>query len=98
VFVKPANLGSSVGVTKAGGPAALAEAVEVARGYDEWVLVEEAVTARELEVGVLGNAELEASVVGEIIPSREFYDYEDKYLEGAARMVIPADVPSRTVP
>ena len=93
VFVKPANLGSSIGVTKADGPAALAEAVEVARGYDEWVVVEEAVTARELEVGVLGNTVLDASVVGEIVPSREFYDYEDKYLAGAARMVIPADVP-----
>ena len=93
VFVKPANLGSSVGVTKAGGRTALAEAVELARGYDEWVVIEEAVSGRELEVGVLGNTVLDASVVGEIVPSREFYDYEDKYLAGGARLIVPADVP-----
>ena len=93
VFVKPANLGSSVGVAKAGGPGALRTAVGTAFGYDEWVVVEEAVDGRELECGVLGNTTLEASVPGEIVPSHEFYDYDDKYTDGAARMVIPADVP-----
>jgi D-alanine-D-alanine ligase len=94
VFVKPANLGSSVGVSRADDAAALAVAVADALRYDEWVVVEEAVVgARELECGVLGNVDLEASVPGEIVPSHDFYDYDDKYVDGAARMVIPADVP-----
>jgi D-alanine-D-alanine ligase len=98
VFVKPANLGSSVGVSRADGPESLTAAVEEALRFDEWVVIEEAVPgARELEVGVLGNATLEASLPGEIVPSHEFYDYEDKYLDGAARMVIPADVPADVV-
>ncbi|MDQ3147625.1 MAG: D-alanine--D-alanine ligase [Actinomycetota bacterium] len=92
-FVKPANLGSSVGITKVDDEAGLAAAVELALGYDEWVVIEEGVDAREIECGVLGNAELEASVPGEIVPSREFYDYDDKYRTGAARMVVPADLP-----
>lgn len=95
VFVKPANLGSSVGVSRAGDAVALAVAVDEALRYDEWVVVEEAVVgARELECGVLGNVDLEASVPGEIVPSHDFYDYEDKYLAGAARMVIPAEAPA----
>ena len=95
VFVKPANLGSSVGVTRVDGPDGLAAAVEEALRFDEWVLVEEGVVgARELECGVLGNVTLEASLPGEIVPSHDFYDYEDKYVDGAARMVIPADVPA----
>ncbi len=93
VFVKPANLGSSVGITKAADPAALAVALATALAYDEWVLVEEAVVGREIEVAVLGNAEPRASVPGEVIPTHEFYDYEDKYLDGAAQLVIPAPLP-----
>ncbi len=93
VFVKPANMGSSVGVSRAATPEALAAAVADALRYDEWVVVEEAVTAREIELGVLGNAELRVSVPGEIVPTHEFYDYDDKYLAGAAEMVVPADLP-----
>lgn len=93
VFVKPANLGSSVGVTRAATPTALEAAVATALSYDEWVVVEEALDAREIEVGVIGNAEPRASVPGEIVPTHEFYDYADKYLDGAAQMVIPADLP-----
>lgn len=94
VFVKPSNMGSSVGVSRADGPDALRAALADAARYDEWVVVEEAVDARELEVGVIGNEEPRASVVGEIVPTHDFYDYEDKYVDGAAEMVIPADVPS----
>jgi D-alanine-D-alanine ligase len=94
VFVKPSNMGSSVGVSRADDAAALRDALADAARYDEWVVVEEAVDARELEVGVIGNEEPRASVVGEIVPTHDFYDYEDKYVDGAAEMVIPADVPS----
>ena len=97
VFVKPANLGSSVGITKVVEPAELARALATALSYDEWVLVEEAVAGREIEVGVLGNERPRASVPGEIVPTHEFYDYEDKYLDGAARMVIPAELPGATL-
>ncbi|CAN5566758.1 D-alanine--D-alanine ligase family protein [soil metagenome] len=93
VFVKPANMGSSVGVTRADEAAGLLVALAEATSFDEWAVVEEAVTAREIEVGVLGNADPRASVPGEIVPTHEFYDYEDKYLDGAAEMVIPADLP-----
>jgi D-alanine-D-alanine ligase len=93
VFVKPANMGSSVGVSKADGPDAFRRAVELATGYDEWVMVEEAVNAREIEVGVIGNATPRSSVPGEIVPTHDFYDYEDKYVDGAAQMVIPAVLP-----
>ncbi|MBI2708490.1 MAG: D-alanine--D-alanine ligase [Actinobacteria bacterium] len=90
VFVKPANLGSSVGITKAHDPDALDEALRLACAYDEFVVVEEAVRAREIEVAVLGNAEPRASVPGEVRPSHEFYDYDDKYLAGAADLLVPA--------
>ena len=93
VFVKPANLGSSVGVSRASDASELERAVQVALAYDEWVVVEEAIQGRELECGVLGNENPEASVVGEVRPSRDFYDYEDKYVDGAAELVAPADVP-----
>jgi D-alanine-D-alanine ligase len=90
VFVKPANLGSSVGVTKVAGPTRLRAAVEHALGYDEWVVVEEAIVGREIEVAVLGNRDPEASVPGEIVPGNEFYDYEDKYVEDSADLRVPA--------
>jgi D-alanine-D-alanine ligase len=93
LFVKPANLGSSVGVSRVASPAELDPAVALAAGYDEWIVVEEGITGRELEVAVLGNAEPRASLPGEIIATHEFYDYEDKYLEGAAEQRIPADLP-----
>ncbi len=94
LFVKPANLGSSVGVSRAVDEAALVDAVALAATYDEWIVVEEAAHGREIEVAVLGNASPRASVPGEIIPGHEFYDYEDKYLDGAADLVIPADLPT----
>ncbi|MDP8954664.1 MAG: D-alanine--D-alanine ligase [Actinomycetota bacterium] len=93
VFVKPANLGSSVGISRVGGPDDLGAAVEVALAYDEWVVIEEAVTGREIECGVLGNAELAVSVPGEIIPGAEFYDYDDKYSGAGAELVVPAVLP-----
>ena len=94
VFVKPANLGSSVGVTRAIDAPSLHQALLTATRYDEWVVIEEAVDGREIEVGVLGNARPRASVPGEIVPTHDFYDYEDKYLDGNARMVVPADLPA----
>jgi D-alanine-D-alanine ligase len=93
LFVKPANLGSSVGVSRATDAAELAEAAALAATYDEWIVVEEGAHGREIEVAVLGNADPKASVPGEVIPAHDFYDYEDKYLEGAAELVIPADLP-----
>jgi D-alanine-D-alanine ligase len=94
VFVKPANLGSSVGISKAKHVAELRTAISLAAQFDRKVVIEAAVPkAREIEVAVLGNDTPEASVPGEIIPSREFYDYESKYLDGASRDVIPADLP-----
>jgi D-alanine-D-alanine ligase len=68
-------------------------ACATAAEYDEWIVVEQGVTAREIEVGVLGNTDPKASVPGEIVPTHDFYDYEDKYLDGAAEAVIPADLP-----
>ncbi len=96
-FVKPANMGSSVGVTKANDFDEVVAAMETALRYDEWLVVEEAVTAREIEVSVLGNENLELSVPGEIIPGAEFYDYEDKYLDGRAQLRIPAELPAPVV-
>ena len=96
-FVKPANMGSSVGVSKANTEDELIEAITTALRYDEWLVIEEAVIAREIEIAVLGNDLLELSVPGEIIPGAEFYDYEDKYLDGNAELVIPADLPSAVI-
>jgi D-alanine-D-alanine ligase len=93
VFVKPANLGSSVGISKAKHVAELRTAVKLAAEFDRKVVVEAAVPqAREIEVAVLGNDEPEASVPGEIIPSGEFYDYEAKYVSDDSRTVIPAEL------
>ena len=90
MFVKPANMGSSVGVTKAKTADEALAAARSALAYDEWVLLEEAVVGREIEVSVLGNREPRASVAGEIIPGREFYDYEDKYIGDGAKLLVPA--------
>ena len=91
VFVKPANLGSSVGISKAKSDTDLAQAINVALEFDRKIVIEAAVPhAREIECAVLGNDEPEASVPGEIIPSREFYDYEAKYLDEGSRLLIPA--------
>ena len=93
LFVKPANLGSSVGISKVKSEGELTTAIELALEFDRKVVVEAGVPeAREIECAVLGNDEPEASVAGEIIPSREFYDYEAKYLDDASRTVIPAEL------
>ncbi len=89
-FVKPANMGSSVGVTKAKSLDELRDAIGVALSYDEWVVVEEAISGREIEVAVLGNLTPRASIAGEVIPGKEFYDYEDKYVDDGAQLLIPA--------
>ncbi|MEP6915268.1 MAG: D-alanine--D-alanine ligase family protein [Acidobacteriota bacterium] len=93
MFVKPANLGSSVGISKAKTLAGLVEGINLAGAYDRKIVVEAAVPqAREIECAVLGNDHPEASVPGEVIPSREFYDYEAKYLDDGSKIVIPAAV------
>ncbi len=89
LFVKPANLGSSVGITKVHGPAELTGALELAASYDRRVIVEAGLDAREIECAVLGNDAPEASVPGEILPAREFYDYDAKYVDDS-ELVIPA--------
>jgi D-alanine-D-alanine ligase len=95
LFVKPANLGSSVGISKAKDIATLADAMDLARTFDRRIIVEAAVPeAREIECAVLGNDRPEASVPGEVIPSREFYDYEAKYIDEGSKTVIPADLPA----
>jgi D-alanine-D-alanine ligase len=92
-FVKPANMGSSVGVSRVADATTLAAAVAEARRFDPVVVVEEAITGRELEVAVLGGDEPEAFGPGEVIADAEFYDYSAKYLSGGSRTVIPAEVP-----
>jgi D-alanine-D-alanine ligase len=96
-FVKPANLGSSVGISKVKAWAEAAGALRRAFRYDRKILVEAAVSGREIECSVLGNDDPEASLPGEVIPSREFYDYRDKYLEGKTRFRIPAPLPASKV-
>jgi D-alanine-D-alanine ligase len=93
LFVKPANLGSSVGISKVKAAAELSQAIEHAFEFDRKVVVEWCVPeAREIECAVLGNEEPQASVPGEVVPAREFYDYEAKYLDHGSRTVIPADL------
>jgi D-alanine-D-alanine ligase len=93
VFVKPANLGSSVGISKVHGPEELADALELAFRHEEKALVEEFVAGREIECGVLGNERPVASAVGEIKPHAEWYDYGAKYDEGGSDIIVPADLP-----
>jgi D-alanine-D-alanine ligase len=90
VFVKPATLGSSVGMTKVHSRAELAPALNLAAEFAMKILVEQCIVGREIEVSVLGNHDPQASVPGEIIPHREFYDYAAKYLEEGTELVIPA--------
>ncbi|MDJ0571041.1 MAG: D-alanine--D-alanine ligase family protein [Pleurocapsa sp. MO_192.B19] len=96
-FVKPANLGSSVGIAKVRSRAELEEALDNAASYDRRIVVEAGVTAREVECAVLGNDNPKASVVGEITFDSDFYDYETKYTEGLAQLHIPADLPDAVV-
>ncbi len=92
MFVKPANLGSSVGISKAKNCEELKAALDLAARYDRKILVERGITGREFECSVLGNREPVAAVPCEILPSREFYDYEDKYILGTSKTVLPADL------
>lgn len=96
MFVKPANLGSSVGVSKCRGPSDLYEGLLEASRYDRRILIQRGVPAREIEVSVLGNDHPEASIPGEILPSREFYSYEAKYIDGQSELIIPASLPEAT--
>jgi D-alanine-D-alanine ligase len=96
-FVKPANLGSSVGIARATDAAQLRSALEEAAALDRRLIVEAGVDAREIEVSVLGNERPEVSLPGEILVKRnEFYDYEAKYTEGGMELVVPADIPEET--
>lgn len=92
MFVKPANMGSSVGITRATDRATLAEGLAVAASYDRRIVVEQGISAREIEISVLGNEQIESSVPGEVVPSNEWYDYEAKYIDGASQIIIPAPI------
>jgi len=96
LFVKPANLGSSVGISKCNNRADLGEGLLDAITYDRRVLVERGVNAHEIEVSVLGNDNPQVSIPGEVLPSREFYSYESKYVDGTSSLIIPAPLPSKT--
>ena len=89
-FMKPANMGSSVGVSKASTLSEIEVALDVAFEYDELAMIEEAIVGREIEVAVLGNTSPRASLPGEVIPGHDFYDYDDKYLDDAAKYLLPA--------
>lgn len=94
LFIKPANLGSSVGITKAHSRDELINGIKEAAKYDRRILIERGMLCREIECAVLGNDDPQASVVGEIIPSHEFYDYESKYFDdGKSKLIIPANIP-----
>lgn len=95
MFVKPANLGSSVGISKVRNAEELGAAIALAAEYDRKIIVERAIIGREFECSVLGNEDAAASMPCEILPSREFYDYEDKYLLDRAKFELPADLPAR---
>jgi D-alanine-D-alanine ligase len=97
LFTKPANLGSSVGISKCNNRSDLSEGILEAAAFDRRVLIERGVVnASEIEVSVLGNDAPIASVCGEVLPSREFYSYESKYIDGTSGLVIPAKIPAKT--
>jgi len=97
LFTKPANLGSSVGVTKCNNRSDLQEGLMEAASFDRRVLIQKGIKdVREIEVSVLGNDDPQASVPGEIMPSREFYSYESKYIDGTSGLIIPAPIPDET--
>ena len=94
LFVKPTNLGSSVGITKVHRKEELEKAIDLASSYDRKILIEEGLEgAREIECSVLGNDEPQSSVVGEVKPAGEFYDYDSKYIDQATQLIVPADLP-----
>jgi len=94
LFVKPVNLGSSIGISKVHDTQSLESAIELAASYDVKIMVETSVeNARELECAVLGNDDPKASVIGEIIPGAEFYDYTTKYIDDRSQLIVPAELP-----
>ncbi|MDX2127612.1 MAG: D-alanine--D-alanine ligase family protein [Chloroherpetonaceae bacterium] len=95
MFVKPANMGSSVGISKAKSRKDLNEAMALACNYDRKIVIEAGVNARELEISVLGNENPMTSVVGEIVPCNEFYDYDAKYIKGTSELFIPARISTK---
>lgn len=97
LFVKPANLGSSVGITKCKSRSDLVEGLLEAVRYDRRILVERGINAREIEVSVLGNDRPVASIPGEVLPSRDFYSYESKYLDGTSGLLIPAPISEEVI-
>lgn len=92
IFVKPANLGSSVGISKANNREELLSGINEALEYDSRIVLEQGINAREIEVAVLGNDDVKASIAGEIKPAKDFYDYEDKYINGTSTYDIPASI------
>lgn len=92
LFVKPANLGSSVGITKAKNRAELEKAIDFAFTYDRKIVVEQGIVAREIELSVLGNDEPTVSIAGEVLPTKDFYDYSAKYVDGTTNYAIPAEI------
>lgn len=92
LFVKPANLGSSVGISKAKTKAELEKAIDFAFHYDRKIVVEQGITAREIELSVLGNDEPTVSIAGEVLPTKDFYDYSAKYVDGTTNYAIPAEI------
>ncbi|MDR2039128.1 MAG: D-alanine--D-alanine ligase [Bacteroidales bacterium] len=96
VFVKPCNAGSSVGVSKVTDETSFTSAIDMAFKFDDKVLIEEAVTGKEVECGILGNDDLQVSVVGEIVPTKDFYSYEAKYIDAeGAKLRVPAEIDAR---
>jgi D-alanine-D-alanine ligase len=95
-FVKPVNLGSSVGISKAHNRTELEHGINIAAEYDHKIIIERGINCRELECAVVGNDEPLASVVGEVIPSNEFYDYHAKYIDDKSQVIIPASIPQAT--
>jgi D-alanine-D-alanine ligase len=92
VFVKPANLGSSVGISKVENIEGIEDAVNRAAIFDRKILVEDGITGREIEISVLGNEEPVTSLAGEIVSRSEFYDYEEKYIKDTAELIMPAEL------
>lgn len=97
VFIKPANMGSSVGISKANDRAELQAAIELALNYDSRILIEQGVDAREIEVGILGNHDVKTTLPGEVVKDVAFYDYQAKYIDNKITMAIPAQVPDDIV-
>jgi len=97
MFTKPANLGSSVGITRCQNRSDLLEGLVEAARFDRRILIQRGINAREIELSVLGNDLPEASIPGEVIPSREFYSYEAKYIDGTSELLIPAPIPEQTI-